>query len=101
MSVEIEGAGAVEAGVGEDVVVRLDENGTTGYQWQPAEPPAGVEVVASEFLPPSNDAAGAGGQRVITLRASEPGEHHVTLERRRAWEPAAAETAEVVLTVSG
>jgi predicted secreted protein len=100
MSAEIHGAGTARASVGEHVVVRLDEVGTTGYQWQPAAVPDGLELVSSEFQPPTSAAPGAGGQRIITLRATKSGEHHLTVERRRAWEPAAAETAEVVVTVS-
>ena len=37
---------------------------------------------------------------MITVRATAAGEHHLHVQRRRAWEPAAAETVEVVVNAS-
>jgi len=100
MALEITGPGVYEAGVGQQVTVRLDETPTTGYQWEVVDAPAGLEVETSAFEPPTSAAPGANGQRVVTLTAAEPGHHRVRLERRRAWEPAAAETCEIVVHVS-
>ncbi len=100
MAVHIEGPGSAQAQVGESVVVRLAETPTTGYQWEVVDPPDALTVASSEFVPPTSQAAGAGGRRVITLTPTAKGEHHLTLARRRAWEPAAAETCEIVVTVS-
>jgi len=54
---------------GQQVVVRLPENPTTGYRW---EPPADVEVVSDEFHPAAGTGIGAGGERVFTLAARAP-----------------------------
>jgi inhibitor of cysteine peptidase len=90
-----------EVGVGEQVTVRLDETPTTGYQWEVVDVPSGLAVETSSFEPPPPSAApGAGGQRVVTLTAVEPGHHRLRLQRRRAWEPPAAETLEIVVHVS-
>ena len=100
MAMEVTRPGTYEARVGETVTVRLDETPTTGYQWEVVGEPAGLCVEANTFEPPSSAAAGARGQRVVTLTAAEPGSHRLRMERRRAWEPAAAETCEIVVHVS-
>jgi predicted secreted protein len=65
-----------------------------------ADAPQGVAVDDTRFEPPTSQAPGAAGRRVITVRATTAGEHHVRGLRRRAWEPAAAETLEVVVNAS-
>jgi inhibitor of cysteine peptidase len=64
---EADNGRSVTVAPGQQVVVRLAENPTTGYRW---EPPAGIEVVSDEFLPAGSTAMGAGGERVFTLAAS-------------------------------
>jgi inhibitor of cysteine peptidase len=100
MTIEIEAPGSCQAAVGERVVVRVEETPTTGYQWEVVDPPSAIEVEGSSFEPPSSGAPGASGRRTITLRATEAGTHRLRIERRRAWEPAAAETLEVVVDAS-
>lgn len=100
MAVQVHGPGSCEAAVGEQVEVVLDETPTTGYQWEVVGEHEGLTVESSTFEPPSSQAPGAHGRRVVTLRAAEPGAHRLALQRRRAWEPAAAESCEVVVNVS-
>jgi predicted secreted protein len=82
------------------VVISLEETPTTGYQWEVADSPVAVAVDETRFEPPTSQAPGAAGRRVITVRATAAGEHHLLVQRRRAWEPAAAETVEVVVNAS-
>ena len=70
----------VTVAAGQQVVVRLPENPTTGYRW---EPPAGIEVVADEYNSPGGTAVGASGERVFTLAAFATGE--ARFELRRSW----------------
>jgi predicted secreted protein len=100
MSIEVEAPGRCSARTGERIVVQVEETPTTGYQWMVATPPPGLEVDDTAFEPPASDAPGAAGRRVITVHATEPGTHRLSIERRRAWEPAAAETREVVVDAS-
>ena len=51
----------VEARSGDEVLVRLPENRTTGFFWELA---GDHEVVANAFVAPDGD--GAGGERVVT-----------------------------------
>ncbi|MBK7954583.1 MAG: protease inhibitor I42 family protein [Candidatus Accumulibacter sp.] len=55
---------ALTVAPGQQLVLRLPENPTTGYRW---EPPAGVGVVADEYRPSEGTAMGGGGERVFTL----------------------------------
>jgi inhibitor of cysteine peptidase len=64
---------------GQQVVLRLPENPTTGYRW---EPPADVEVVSDEFRPAGGTGIGAGGERVFILAArASTGEARFALTR--------------------
>jgi inhibitor of cysteine peptidase len=74
-------------GVGEEVVLRLPENRTTGYSWQLAVPD-GVAVADDGYAPGPSGAPGAGGVRTFRLRPTAPGAHRVTAGLRRSWEPA-------------
>ena len=100
MSVELQAPGTCDAAVDEPVVITLDETPTTGYQWEVVDAPADVAVDGTRFEPPTSQAPGASGRRVITLHATAAGEHRLRVQRRRAWEPAAAETVEVVVNAS-
>ena len=100
MSVQLQAPGACAADVEEPVVISIEETPTTGYQWEVVDTPPEVTVDESRFEPPTSEAPGAAGRRVITVRATTPGEHRLRIQRRRAWEPAAAETLEVVVNAS-
>jgi predicted secreted protein len=90
---------AVEAAVGDSVIIALPENGATGYQWSVEPEGDGVVVESNEFAPPDSAAPGASGQRVITLRAKRAGTARVDVRLRRAWETTATEQRELAITV--
>jgi predicted secreted protein len=75
-------------GVGEEVVLRLPENRTTGYQWQ-LTAPDGVAVEDGGFQPVPAAVPGAGGTRTFRLRPTVAGAHRVTAGLRRSWESGA------------
>ena len=69
------------------VIVRLDENPTTGYQW--AVNTLDDKVLAlqgSEFLPPGDPQFGEGGIRVFTFKAKTTGRAHIQLKYWQEWE---------------
>jgi predicted secreted protein len=84
---------------GDEVVVRLPENSGTGYRWDITKLPAGVEVVFSELHRTGGDAPGAGGQRVITLRATQPVDGPVRFTLARSWETEQAPLAEFTFSL--
>jgi len=76
---------------GDLVEVRLPENPSTGYRWEPA---SGVsEVVDAYYAQSSGPAvAGAGGTRVFRVRIEDVEE--VLFVLRRSWEPPGHEPLE-------
>ena len=81
--------------VGEELVIRLAENPTTGYVWQIRQSGAGALRVAESRFESGTPAgarapAGAGGERVVRLVGERPGRVQVEALRRRPWEPDSA-----------
>ncbi|MEU6553778.1 protease inhibitor I42 family protein [Streptomyces sp. NPDC046915] len=75
----------VRAGPGDDIVVRLPENATTGYRWHVESLDGGLEVVADDYAPPGEILPGAGGTRVLRLRPAEAGEARLELVLQQPW----------------
>ena len=77
--------------VGEELVLRLSENPTTGYAWEIGQTGPGVlRVVANSFEPGGSPGAapmpGAGGRRVVRLVADRAGTVRLHAEQRRSWD---------------
>jgi predicted secreted protein len=72
--------------VGEELVVRLKENRTTGYRWQLAVPAEGLAVDDDGYEADAPGRPGSGGVRVFRLRATHPGTHRLGAALRRSWE---------------
>lgn len=70
--------------VGDDVVLRLEENRTTGFRWN-LDLPDGVALVDDGFEAPSPGRPGQGGVHRFRLRATGPGEYRVAAGLRRSW----------------
>lgn len=73
-------------GVGQDLLIRLPENRTTGYRWHLDLPEAGLELADDTYAPPDPGRPGAGGVRTVRLRATAAGTHRVAAALRRSWE---------------
>lgn len=97
--VELTGSGTAEVDPGDEVVVRLPENASTGYLWSVVSVGAGLELVGDATAPPAGGGPGAAGERVVRLRAAAPGRAVVLLRLARPWEPAPAEERQVTVTV--
>jgi len=76
--------------VGDDVIVRLPENPTTGYQWRIDELPTMLNLLSTDFMIAAEPAPGAGGQRIIRFRATRSGVARVRMVLARSWETHAA-----------
>jgi len=72
--------------VGSEMVLRLEENPTTGYRWQMDSPgsPA-LKLAADRYEAPERGKAGAPGHHVWSFRAVAPRSGIVHLSYRRRF----------------
>jgi len=83
---ETDNGTTVESHVGEEVVLRLPENASTGYRWAVEAVDTNlVDVQEGEYLPMSN-AVGGGGEAQWIVRAKATGVTLIKLRRWRRWE---------------
>jgi inhibitor of cysteine peptidase len=71
--------------VGDQIQVRLQENPTTGYRWEPDIDPHVLREVDDRYAG-SVDRRGEPGLRVKTFEAVAPGSTQLRLVERRSWE---------------
>jgi predicted secreted protein len=91
----------VDASVGDTVVVSLDANATTGYEWRFTAGDT-FTIEKSEYVPDPNseNVAGAGGTQVVTLKVTKAGTSDLTGTYVRPWEtPSPSPAAEMTVTV--
>jgi len=67
------------------VIVRLNENPTTGFSWN-ATVSKGLSVISDTFYPPETTLVGAGGYREWTLGMESPGTYTFNATYVRPWE---------------
>lgn len=74
----------IKAMVGDELVIQLVENPTSGYRWQPD---SGLQLSAREDLfEPTAGASGAGGVRTLRFFLTSPGRLDLAFSLRRSWE---------------
>ena len=74
---------------GDEFTIKLDENPTTGYQWNYTISDESVlEISKDEYVNGSNaqDVAGAGGERFLTFVAKSKGSTVIDMVYERSWE---------------
>lgn len=69
--------------VGDDLLIRLAENRTTGYRWYLSVPGEAFAVLDDTYQPAESGLPGAPGLRTVRLRATHPGSHELTATSRR------------------
>ena len=103
MDVEVrENAAKVDIATGDQLVIRIPENASAGYQWSVEELTGSLELVSSDLTRSGEQAPGAAAERVVKVRATGDGEGRVVLALRRPWEQAvpAEEQFRVDVTVA-
>lgn len=73
--------------VGESLVVKLPENGSTGYSWKHSWVPQRLLSLARDYyVAPDAALPGAGGTRCLVFKALAAGQVDVTVQYGRWWE---------------
>jgi inhibitor of cysteine peptidase len=92
----------ITATVGEQIVIELASNPTTGFTWMPSgrSNPLVVTLMTSDFEPNPSSTFGTGGHHRWTYRAVGPGSTTITFTYGRTWEQAPPEkSATFTITV--
>lgn len=89
---------------GDQILIRLEENPTTGYQWHVDL--ADEQVLAlegSDYVQAEDAGVGGGGTRTFRFGAQSPGTVDLVLRLRREWEAeeAAIDRFDVTIRVQG
>lgn len=78
---------AIDIGVGQEFVIALGSNPTTGYSWQESYDENMLELVKWSYEEEAEeDLVGAGGIEYFCFRALEAGETEITLVYKQPWE---------------
>lgn len=86
--------------VGEDFVVALAANPTTGYEWEPHFDDAQLELLERR-LASAGPAIGSGGTERLRFRALGPGDGELRMIYRRPWEASPAQELVFQLHIDG
>jgi len=80
--------GTFEASPHDVVLIRLQENPTTGYRWAIDEVDERIlEPTDADYSASSEAAIGGGGVRTFAFTARAPGSTRVRLQLRQEWDP--------------
>ena len=76
-----------EARQGDLIVIRLDENPTTGYRWAIDKSDDAIIALQSvDYTQTPSTGVGGGGQRTFTFKAIKAGAAKIALKLSREWE---------------
>lgn len=92
----------IELKTGDTLVVSLDGNITTGYNWVPTiQDPALLKQIGEVEVTPESDALGAGGKIVLKFETTAKGQTTLHLDYKQPWdtETAPEKTFEVTVVV--
>ena len=89
-----------EIGVGEELLLRLPENPTTGFRWQITCSGDGeLQPLDDRFELGGDALPGSAGQRVLRFVARKPGTVQLSAAYRRPWEPGSQPARQLTLTI--
>jgi inhibitor of cysteine peptidase len=91
---------AIEVASGDDFVIELESNQTTGYQWTAtSSDEAVVSEQSSEYVQPKTDRLGAPGKQRFVFSPATAGSVTLTLQYSRSFEDG-ADAREVTYSVT-
>jgi inhibitor of cysteine peptidase len=89
----------IEARAGDEIVVRLSENATTGYRWQIDRVEGPLEPAGDSYELSAPGSIGGGGVHEFRFRATAAGTARLTLKHWRSWEGEASVTERFSLDI--
>ena len=91
----------IEVNLGENVVIALDSNHTTGFSWQLAKPLDNnlLEFGETRYETGGTRLIGAGGKEVWTFKTFKKGKTELSLKYVRPWEKNVAPAKEARFVV--
>ena len=91
----------LSVGPGDEIVVTLESNATTGFAWQLETEPASeiLDTVSSKYLAPDTELVGAGGEEVWRFVAIGEGTTHVEMRYARSSGETAGEPFDLTVVV--
>ena len=91
----------IQVWVGNEFIIALGANPTTGYGWQESYDTAMLELVERKYVAEETDEelAGAGGIEYFRFRALERGETQITLDYQRSREETVIEQRVFTVTI--
>lgn len=98
---EVDSGSSISAEVGDAFEIRLEENPTTGYEWE-LTVSDGLEIIEDEFSQTSEEEelVGSGGIHIWTIGVNEAGEQTIDAIYKRPWEDVTGEEETFTMTVS-
>lgn len=72
---------------GEELDVVLADLPGAGYEWVPGDVPSGLILLATDWVAPLPEEAGASRGRAFRFRAERAGSYELTFDLQRPWEP--------------
>ena len=96
-----ENGGQIEVKAGDQFVVELEGNPSTGYTWEARDLDTNMfqQIGDAEFTSGDPGLVGAGGTLALTFKAIQAGTGTLTLVYHRSWEPDVAPADTFTVTV--
>jgi predicted secreted protein len=80
-----DGTKVIETTLEHPIQIHLWEDRTRGELWVPTYDPAGLELLADDYLRIAGNNAVDNGQRTFEFKAVKQGTHRVLFEKRMGW----------------
>ncbi len=84
----IDPAETISTGIGQEFVIALDSNPTTGYDWEESHDESMLSLVESPYKPDekADGLVGAGGTQYFRFKALKTGGTIIVVTYKRSWE---------------
>jgi len=91
----------VEVEAGQEFVIVLESNPSTGYEWEiSGSPGENIKLAEKGFRPPDNTMPGAPGRQYWNFKAESPASSKVTFNYVRPWEKDVAPAKTEAFTIN-